>query len=105
MIYRYDRSILTPCLFEYIYFSRPDSVVEKINVTQARIKIGTLLGKKIHTNRWNEDGTKRKELFDWEKEPLEPNDQWEKWMKIGLLVIISYFICVLIPQVIFKIWL
>ncbi len=38
---------LTPCLFEYIYFSRPDSVVEKINVTQARINIGKLLGKKI----------------------------------------------------------
>ena len=46
-LYRYDRSILTPCLFEYIYFSRPDSVIERINVTQARIKIGTLLGKKI----------------------------------------------------------
>ena len=37
----------------------------------------TLLGKKIHINRWNEDGTKRKELFDWEKELLEPNDQWD----------------------------
>ena len=35
----------------------------------------TFLGKKIHINRWNEDGTKRKELFDWEKELLEPNDQ------------------------------
>ena len=35
---------------------------------------------------------------------LEPNDQWEKWMRIGLLVIITYFVCVLAPQVIFKVW-
>ena len=40
-----------------------------------RLESKTFLGKKIHINRWNEDGTKRKELFDWEKELLEPNDQ------------------------------
>ena len=34
----------------------------------------TLLGEKIHINRWNEDGTKRKELFDWEKELLESDE-------------------------------
>ena len=33
----------------------------------------TLLGQKIYVNRWNENGTKRKELFDWEKELLESN--------------------------------
>ena len=37
----------------------------------------TLLGEKIHINRWNEDGTKRKELFDWEKELLESDDRWD----------------------------
>ena len=37
----------------------------------------TLLGQKIYINRWNEDGTERKELFDWEKELLETNDQWD----------------------------
>ncbi len=45
--FRNNLSSLTPCLFEYIYFSRPDSVVEKINVTEARINIGRLLGEKI----------------------------------------------------------
>ena len=45
--FKNNLSKLTPCLFEYIYFSRPDSVVEKINVTQARINIGRILGKKI----------------------------------------------------------
>ena len=35
---------------------------------------------------------------------MEPDDQWLKWMKIGLLIIISYFICVLIPEVLLKVW-
>jgi len=33
---------------------------------------------------------------------MEPNDEWEKWIRIGLLVIISYFILILVPQFIFK---
>ena len=44
---------------------------EKIRETK------TVLGNNIYIKRWNEDGTKRKELFDWEKEILEPNDQWD----------------------------
>tara|TARA_Y100000389_G_C17466186_1_gene525793 strand:+ start:3646 stop:5016 length:1371 start_codon:yes stop_codon:yes gene_type:complete len=52
---QYNSSNLIPCLFEYIYFSRPDSVVEKINVTEARIKIGKLLGEKILKNWPNHD--------------------------------------------------
>ena len=31
-----------------------------------------------------------------------PNDEFPKWMMIMLLVIISYFIVVFIPQIIFK---
>ncbi len=44
---------------------------------EKRLESKTLLGKKIHIKRWNEDGTKREELFDWEKEALNDDDLWE----------------------------
>ena len=35
---------------------------------------------------------------------MEPDDEWTKWMRIGLLVIISYFVLVLMPQFIGRVW-
>ena len=36
----FKRTQLRPCLFEYIYFSRPDSIFEGKNVYDVRKKIG-----------------------------------------------------------------
>ncbi|OTA20422.1 amidophosphoribosyltransferase [Xenorhabdus beddingii] len=38
---------LTPCLFEFVYFSRPDSFIDKVSVYNARLRMGKKLGEKI----------------------------------------------------------
>ncbi|AHE98641.1 amidophosphoribosyltransferase [Thioalkalivibrio paradoxus] len=38
---------LTPCIFEHVYFARPDSVIDNIFVHRARMRMGTRLGQKV----------------------------------------------------------
>ncbi|MBK1673531.1 amidophosphoribosyltransferase [Ectothiorhodospira shaposhnikovii] len=42
-----DNPGLSPCIFEYVYFARPDSVMDDVVVHRARMRMGTRLGKKI----------------------------------------------------------
>ncbi|MBT1446345.1 amidophosphoribosyltransferase [Shewanella sp. JM162201] len=50
-----ENPLYSPCIFEFVYFARPDSTIDKVSVYASRVNMGAKLGEKIKKEWYDND--------------------------------------------------
>lgn len=50
-----EQPMLSPCIFEFVYMARPDSIIDDVSIYKARLRMGKKLAQKILRERPNHD--------------------------------------------------
>ncbi|ABM00352.1 amidophosphoribosyltransferase [Shewanella amazonensis] len=50
-----EAPLYSPCIFEFVYFARPDSTIDKVSVYASRVNMGAKLGEKIKKEWYDND--------------------------------------------------